>query len=60
MATFLSLVAWNQHHYYDMHRPVSLDHLLCTPSPSDYQVGLIEMRLATPGVRFEVGDILGL
>ena len=46
--------------YYDMHRPVSPNHLLCTLSPSDYQVGLIEMRLATPGVRFEVGDILGL
>ena len=57
----------NQHYYHHMHSigPLSPDHLVCidvldTPSPSDYQVGLIEMKLTTPSVRFEVGDILGL
>ena len=61
-----SILSGNQHRYYDMRSigPVSPDHLVCidvldTPS-GDYQVGLIEMRLATSGITFEEGDVLGL
>ena len=54
------------YNYHDMHSIGTVHSIVChnvdvldTPS-RDYQVGLIEMRLATSGITFEEGDALGL